>query len=269
MCSCASSSNATVASKFKMEVRNRVPLFLLALSRLFRTSNGRTFVSFIFEGGVLTFRQRVSLVRRIFRVSTHVRCEHIEEEVFSFMRAVLSLPSDMKGCIVEAGCFKGGSTAKFSLVARLVGRELVVFDSFEGLPDNLEEHINTSGSQITFRKGDYRGALDEVTDNVRQFGDISSCRFVKGFFAESMPHFRQPIAAAYLDVDLASSTRSCLKYVWPLLSSGGVLFSQDGHLPLVLDVFTDDDFWAREIGAAKPYMHGIGTSKVIWCRKDQ
>src|ERR1700730_1882351 len=82
-----------------------------------------------------------------------------------------------------------------------------------------------------------------------------------------MPHFSQPVVAAYLDVDLASSTRTCLKYLWPLLVPGGVLFSQDGHLPLVLEVFDDDAFWRRELKTSKPQIHGFGTSQLIWCGK--
>jgi O-methyltransferase len=37
--------------------------------------------------------------------------------------------------VVECGTYAGGSTANLSLVCALVGRELEVFDSFEGLPD--------------------------------------------------------------------------------------------------------------------------------------
>ena len=65
---------------------------------------------------------------------------------------------------------------------------------------------------------------------------------MKGFFDETMPHFSQPVIAAYLDVDLASSTGTCLRYLWPLLVPGGVLFSQDGHLPLVLEGFDERRF---------------------------
>ena len=40
----------------------------------------------------------------------------------------------MEGVVVECGCFLGGSTANLSLVCEVVGRELIVYDSFEGLP---------------------------------------------------------------------------------------------------------------------------------------
>ena len=53
---------------------------------------------------------------------------------------MLSIPKDSEGCIVEAGVYKGGSGAKFSIFAKLVGRRLILFDSFESLPKNLENH---------------------------------------------------------------------------------------------------------------------------------
>jgi O-methyltransferase len=258
---------STPVSGRKQRIREGVPLPLLVLLRLVRTSNGKSFVSFLFNRGTLTFMKRMTLIRDIFRISTHIRCEHLEEETLSFIRAVLSLPPGANGCILEAGCFKGGSTAKFSLAAALVARELVVFDSFEGIPDNSEVHGNLWGDQIKFAKGDYSGALDEVMYNVRKFGEIRVCRFVAGFFEDTMPRFNQPIAAAYLDVDLASSTRTCLMHVWPLLAPGGVLFSQDGHLQLVLDVLNDDEFWRQQLGTSKPVVHGFGKSKLIWCQK--
>jgi O-methyltransferase len=254
---------------FKRRVRDKLPLPLLVFYRFFRTSNSRSVVSFLTEPSFLNFTARVKMVCRLLRISSHVRCEHSETEILSFIRAVISLPSEMTGCVVEAGCFKGGSTAKFSLAAAIKGLELVVFDSFEGIPENSERHDkNIQGGQVSFSKGDYLGSLEEVADNVRKFGNLQTCRFVKGFFESTMPHFSQPIVAAYLDVDLASSTRTCLKWLWPLLVPSGVLFSQDGHLPLVLDVFDDEDFWRRELRTSKPLVHGFGTSKLIWCRKE-
>lgn len=253
----------------KQRVRDRAPLPLLVLYRLFRTSNGRSALSFLMSPKPPTFGVRAKLVSGIFRVSARVRCEHREDEILSFVRAVISIPSETKGCLVEAGCFKGGSTAKFSLAAAVAGRELQVFDSFEGIPDNAEPHEkNIWGGSVCFSKGDYRGGLDEVKNNVRRFGDLEACRFIKGFFEDTMPHFNQPVVAAYLDVDLASSTRTCLKHLWPLLVPRGILFSQDGHLPLVLEVFNDDEFWKRELKAVKPVIHGFGKSQLIWCRKD-
>jgi O-methyltransferase len=54
-----------------------------------------------------------------------------------------------------------------------------------------------------------------------------------------------------------------LKYLYPLLVPGGAIFSQDGHLPLVLEVLQDPTFWAEEVGVPVPPMEGLGTSKLV------
>jgi hypothetical protein len=51
--------------------------------------------------------------------------------------------------------------------------------------------------------------------------------------------------------------RTCLKYLYPLLQPGGVLYSQDGHLPLVCDLFDGDKFWEQEVGVRKPAIEGL------------
>src|ERR1039457_2830071 len=75
-----------------------------------------------------------------YRISLNVHCEHSEAQFLLIASAILNLPAALAGCIVEAGCFKGGSTAKLSALARILGRKLVTFDSFEGIPENTEHH---------------------------------------------------------------------------------------------------------------------------------
>jgi O-methyltransferase len=190
------------------------------------------------------------------------RCGTRQEEILNYIQTILSLPRNGKGVIVEAGCYKGGSTAKFSLAADIVGKELVIFDSFQGIPDNDELHEGRFNGKKRFSEGEYCGSLDEVKTNVSRFGKINCCRFVPGWFGDTLPMFKEPISAIYLDVDLASSTRTCLKYLYPLLELGGVLYSQDGHLSLVVSVFEDDNFWLSEVGCKKPQTIRLGTSLI-------
>jgi O-methyltransferase len=105
--------------------------------------------------------------------------------------------------------------------------------------------------------------LEEVKQNVRDYGEIGVCKFIKGWFSETMPSFSAPIAIIYLDVDLAASTRTCLKYLYPKLVHGGVLYSHDGHIPLVVEVFDDDAFWNEELGCTKPVIEGLYRQKLI------
>lgn len=212
----------------------------------------------------IPFSARLRFVYDVYRISLHVDCAHTQAEILEIATAVFSLAPALRGCIVEAGCFKGGATAKLSLAAKLTGRTLFAFDSFEGLPENAEAHGRTIlGETPNFEGGRYRGDVHEVHANVARYADISRCRFMKGWFDDTMPSFDEPIAVAFLDVDLASSTQTCLKYLYPLLQPGGSLFSHDGHLPLVLSVFTDDEFWTREVRSPKPELQGVGTRKLL------
>jgi O-methyltransferase len=215
-----------------------------------------------------TFEDRANLVRRIRAADAGIRCAHTSTEIREIVTAILSLPREVAGCVVEAGCFKGGSTAKLSLAASLVNRKLVVFDSFQGLPQHNEPHERTIfGHPTSFTAGKYSGRLDDVRRNVEQFGAPDVCTFVPGWFDDTMPSFNEPVAVAFVDVDLASSTRTCLRYLYPLLVPGGSIFSHDGHLPLCLEVIRDDAFWADDIGAPRPPIAGLGRRKLLQITK--
>ena len=218
----------------------------------------------------MTLSQRVAYGYKTASIHRNVKCKHQHQHVDSFVNAVLSLPAGVDGCIVEAGCFQGGSAAKFSIAAKLADRRLVLFDSFEGLPENVERHqesILGHSIQGWFEAGRFRGSLETVKKNIRTYGHLEVCTFVEGWFEDTMPGFSHRICGAYLDVDLASSTRTCLKYLYPLLVPGGVLMSQDGDFPLVIDVFEDDEFWETEVGCAKPHIEGLGRDKIVWIVK--
>lgn len=211
-----------------------------------------------------SFLDRLRYLTSIYWISLNVDCPHTQQEILAIASAILQAPRALPGVLVEAGCFKGGSTAKLSLLAKISGRRLMVFDSFEGLPDNSESNqISMYGEKANFTKGTYRGTLDEVKTNVRAYGAIDECVFIKGWFDDTMPGFSESVLVAFIDVDLASSTKTCLKYLFPLLRPSGSLFSQDGHLPLVQEVFKNDDFWRSEVGRERPPMQGLGTDKLV------
>jgi O-methyltransferase len=211
---------------------------------------------------------RRDFIRHVLRTTYHVESAHSESEILTFVRAVASLPPSVPGVIVEAGCFQGSGTAKLSWLAALTGRRLVVFDSFRGIPPNQEDHgRNIFGTPTKFREHEYAGSLETVKRHVARYGRPEVCEFVEGWFDDTLPHFREPVAAAYLDVDLASSTRTCLMHLYPLLSPGGVLMSQDAHLPLVIEVLEDDRFWREEVGAPRPHFEGLRSRKLVAARK--
>jgi O-methyltransferase len=220
--------------------------------------------SFLARSRTSSAAERRQIVKCIKRVHSNVQCPHLQAEMLPIISSILALPDGGEGVIVEAGSFHGGSASKLSHACAMRRRKLVIFDSFEGIPENDEPHErNIYGGHAKFDKGDWAGSLDLVQGNIRKYGRMDVCEFAKGWFADTMPGFDRPIDIAYVDVDLASSTRTCLKYLFPRLLPGGRIYSQDGHLPLVIDVLRDERFWNVEVGVKKPRMDGLGSKKLV------
>lgn len=205
---------------------------------------------------------RAELARRIDAVGW--RAPHEPWHIDTFVDAVLESPVD--GCLVECGAFKGSSAAKFSHLAHMLGRRLYVFDSFQGLPNHTERHDwSIFGRDISevFTPGRWAGTLQEVQATVEQHGVPETVTCIEGWFEDTLPGFTEPVSGAYLDVDLAASTTTCLEHLWPLVTPGGVVVSQDGDFPLVIDAIQQ---WA-ETADPRPHMDGLGESKMVTLRK--
>ena len=200
-------------------------------------------LGFIFHGtkSPTTFGARLALVLKFYKISYYVDCPHTEHEMIAITRQILDLGAAngaVPGAIVEAGSFHGGSTAKLSLVAALCDRQLEVFDSFAGMPENSEAHGKSIyGREHHFPKGSHAVPFEEVKNNVARYGDASRAHFHKGFFSDTMPAFHEPVAAACVNVDLVQSTRDCFHYLYPLLPPGGIIISQDAHFPWIIELF--------------------------------
>lgn len=235
------------------------------LRRLYRHFKHRDFLSSRTRKG--SRQQKSEFIDTIHQISFELESPHTQYEILAFAEAILNT-DDCDGVVVEAGCFKGSSTAKFSIAAEIAEKSLVVFDSFLGLPDSDENHSkNIFGGPANFYEGAYQGSRAEVEANVRKHGRITQCEFVEGWFEDTMPHFTTPILAAYIDVDLVSSTRTCVKHLYPLLVPGARLYSQDGHLPLIIELLEDESFWREELGIKPPTINGLGSEKLVWFSK--
>jgi O-methyltransferase len=255
------------SQRVKKLLRPLIPAFLIDLRRrLYRTAEIWPITRLKFRSHpTLTYGQLTSLTDRVLSVDEKISCAHTHHEIADVLLALLAVKPETQGCIVEAGCFKGGSTAKLSLLASLLHRRLFVFDSFEGIPEHHEAHTtDIFGERAGFPIGSYCGRLEEVEENIRRYGVLDCCDLVRGWFEDTLPSFSKPVALAFIDVDLASSTRTCLRYLYPLLVPGGTILSHDGHLPLCIEVFRDVASWA---GSSMPIIEGLGTRKLITIRK--
>lgn len=175
-------------------------------------------------------------------------------------RAILSIPPDTQGDVIECGAWKGASTASLSLICAAAKRKLLVCDSFQGLPDDGEQlhkglHTKVYGY---YKEGMFKGALDEVQGNVELYGDMSVCQFIPGFFNVSLKAITDPIAFAFLDVDLVDSTKDCLRHIWPLLLDDGYIYSDDAGDLAVVRIYFDDSWWQKNLNTPAPGYIGSG-----------
>jgi len=219
--------------------------------------------------------QRILLVLQFFYIHMRVDCMHGNFEIVQIAQSILE-NHKVKGVILEAGAYKGGATTKLSLVAKIAGRKLHIFDSFQGLPENDEFYniyekrtyvydpsVQRTKYGYVFSKGQYSASLSQLKKTIHTYGAPEVCVYHKGWFEKTMKQLHTPIAALFLDVDLASSTKTCLRYLYPLLAKGGVLYSHDGHLGRVTDIYKDRSFWRKEIKVKRPIIYGLGTARLL------
>jgi O-methyltransferase len=235
-------------------------LFPVIASEYFKAETGR-------EYGIGIGKKLALLVRM---VRTNFRVVSATTFITHVLMAaeILKVPRETRGVIVECGAYKGGSTTNLSLIAAAVGRELHVFDSFAGLPkpsDVDAGHVLLGSQEVrTYEEGDYAGSLEEVTRAVTSFGAIDVCTFHVGFFNATLPAFDQPVVLAFLDVDLVSSTETCLVHLWPKLQSGCFLFSDEAQHHEIGQLFYDREWWSTKLNEQPPGLVGAGNGLGIF-----
>jgi hypothetical protein len=204
-----------------------------------------------------------NLLKRIENIDNHIKCAHGPFEFYVMQAMILSL--NIEGPILELGCYKGGSTAKLSLLCKLTGRKLYAFDSFEGLPppSTLDLKHNYmpwvyGKKYVEYSESSYAGSLEEVKRNVRRYGEISVCEFVKGYFENTLPNFKKIPAFIFMDVDYIESARTVIKHLWPKLRTGGYLFSHEALVSDFIRGLSEPQWWEKELKSHPPFILGAG-----------
>lgn len=217
------------------------------------------------------WRQRVEVVKRFRLVHKSVTCAHSYRELLFIADQILQTSSDLDGDIIECGVYKGGATCKLSIVAKLVGRNLVACDSFSGLPvpEEYDAKQNCCDGRIEFYKqGEWAGSIEEVRANIEHFGEMSSTLLVPGWFHETLPPLQgKRFVCAFIDVDLSESAACCLENLWASLQPGCKLFIHEARHGPVVKLFHDRDFWNNHFGQEPPPLIGErkGLSRFMSC----
>ena len=183
--------------------------------------------------------------------------EHME-----LATAILRIPRGVKGSVIECGCYMGGSTINLSLVCKLTGRKLVVFDSFAGLPepqeyDRWHHAVHVQHTDIYY-KGRFAASQGAVEKNVAKFGNLDVCEFRAGYYEETMCDIGEDVALAFLDVDLIDSLKQCLKGLWPMLGNDRRIYVHEALNLALISVFFDREWWRENLDQDAPGFVGSG-----------
>jgi O-methyltransferase len=202
----------------------------------------------------MTWRKKFELGWRFYRNTRQIRTGLSYKAHLAMAAKVLEIPPAVEGAVVECGCWLGGTTTNLSVLCELVGRDLIVYDSFEGLPapvagDDMKPAV----------KGSFCGPLDVVRDNVERFGAIDRCEFRKGWFKDTLPNHTEPIVMCLIDVDLKSSMHDCIVNLWPHLTDEGYIFFDEYVHLHNCSLFFSERFWRDYLDTTPPGLMGTGT----------
>ena len=208
----------------------------------------------------MTWPKRIALGIRFWRNHARVTTGTSWRAHLVMAMKLLEIPPQVSGAVVECGCWKGGSTVNLSLICQITGRQLKVYDSFEGLPpptsgDVIAERAFKDG----FVPGAFSGSLEEVTGNVRKYGAVDVCEFYQGWYENTLPHHEGDIVMMFLDVDFYASLHDCLLNLWPSVVDDGVVFLDEYLNIPYCAVFYSEKYWDKYFSSAPPGLVGTGT----------
>ena len=145
-------------------------------------------------------------------------------------KRILNLPKN-DGSIVECGCYQGASTVSLSIFSKIVGKNLIIYDSFEGLPEpkgtpDLHEFVG---------KGSFKSTgITDISNLLKKSGcESARLKLVSGYFDESLTEDLKndlgfPKASIVnIDVDYYSSTIDVLNWIEDLLYDGSLIYFDD------------------------------------------
>jgi len=233
----------------KRFVRNLYDLIQVPISIVFLL-DART----IHPAYAMTWPRRLALGFRMFLNTRRMTVATSYKNHLAMALRILELPPDVAGHVVECGCYKGGSATNLSLVCRITGRKLLLFDSFQGLPKGHADDREAS----KYAEGDYAGSLEEVRATITRYGAIECVEFVPGWFDQTLPGVDFPIALLFLDVDLEASLNTCVRNLWPYLVDGGCLFTDEGIFTDYVALFWSERWWRETFATTPPGMIGSG-----------
>jgi hypothetical protein len=202
----------------------------------------------------MTFFKKFRLGYRMYRNTRKVQTETNYKAHLVMAVKILGTPPDILGDVVECGTFKGGSAINLSIACKITGRKLRIYDSFEGLPEPHPDDREAT----PMSKGLYRCSMEDVKSNIRRYGEIDCCEFIKGWYDDTLPGIKGPILLAFLDVDFEASLDICVRSIWPQLIDTGYIFIDEYLSVSYCSLFFSEKYWKKYFNRTPPGLIGSG-----------
>jgi len=158
---------------------------------------------------------------------------HPSDVQWNIENLIRVIDSDIEGCVVECGVWKGGLSLALLLAQKIkygrILRPVLLFDSFEGLPpaDTVD---GPAATQYQKTSDNCEVEVAEVRSLLASFGFSEPDYFIyKGWFDQTIPPIITPEGICFLrlDGDWYGSTKVCLENLEPQLNTGGLLVIDD------------------------------------------
>jgi hypothetical protein len=177
------------------------------------------------------------------------------------------LADGVPGDFLEAGVCRGGAAIFMRALQIALGapeRRTWVVDSFEGVPPSDSPVDASYGLHLHEERLPWLACSEEaVRDNFQRYDLLdTNVRFLPGWIETTLPSAPTgPLAILRIDVDLYSSTATCLDLLYERVSPGGFVIVDDyGHLECCRDAV---DHFRERRGVREP-MHRVDGSGIYW-----
>lgn len=147
---------------------------------------------------------------------------------------------NLDGDIIEMGVYKGSTAYLIADTMKDTQRILHLFDTFEGTPEH-------SDKDNTNRTGWYS---DTSLEGVQEFlSDFRFIKYHKGFIPKTFQPLEQnKYAFVHIHLNLFESTDAALRYIYEMVSTGGIILIEDYGLIKCSGVKLAVDSFVRELG---------------------
>ena len=142
--------------------------------------------------------------------------------------------------IAECGCYLGHSSYAISkyLLKNNFNQKFCIFDSFEGLSDPVDSDLKSASSNITTSRlkklfgGNERMFKGDYSDYISLMNDFEFINIYKGWIPERFHEVSNlEFSLVHIDVDIYQPTLDSIKFFYPRLEKGGVIYIDDYGRP--------------------------------------